>query len=100
MPGKVRYQKRKELGLCTHCGTRPNMENHILCVRCSAIQDQHGKSWYKKNKTKKDAYSRKEFNRRKNEGLCTTCGSPKYPDIDDGYSKCINCREELHAVNF
>ncbi len=74
----VRYhriypERKREKGLCMHCGKVPPVKDRVLCKECSAM---------------KSAVLRRMRNRRKEQGLCTECGK-----VPEGKTlRCDKCR--------
>lgn len=33
------------------------------------------------------------------EGLCTTCGRERHPEVDKEYKSCLSCRLHLHPLS-
>ena len=100
MPLKKNRDRWISLNRCAECGGNPPIKDSKLCYKCRERHNQSSRNWYKKNKARKDAYARNQFKTRQENGQCTTCGAPKNPDSDAGYSKCINCREAIHATDY
>ena len=97
---RERRLNRKAIGMCVYCGKRNVMKNSVACLRCSTIRAKSNRNWHKRNRNKRSIYDAKRAKDRRDSGQCTGCGTELYPDIDDGYIKCINCRENIHAINY
>jgi len=74
------------LGLCVDCSERALPDN-IRCIKHKTI---HNSFMVK--------YMRDLKKKRNREGKCSDCGIGLDPDIDNGYVRCQNCREELYFV--
>lgn len=72
---------------------------------------QRVKKYHKKNRVKRHILYRKLYLRnrelykkraaklrllRKNDGKCYQCGAPLFNEMDDGFERCLNCRNHIH----
>ena len=70
---RIYTERKREKGLCTHCGKVPPVKDRVFCKECSAM---------------KSAVLRRIYNERKREGLCTECGK-----VPEGKTlRCDKCR--------
>jgi len=77
---RVRRQRLKEQGLCTHCGKNPSCKDRITCDVC---------------RKKRSAYGRKSVKKRKLKGQCIHCSNPTLPTG----SYCLKCWFGNTAIN-
>lgn len=93
MGNAIYKAKHRKLKLCLDC-SRPVYPGRVRCL----IHLRHNTDISRKYQLKiGDVYLKQQKDRRqrrKNEGLCTSCSAP----IGDGYAKCQNCRERIHQA--
>lgn len=93
------YHKRKERGLCTHCGASPPVPDHVECEKCLKKKQQRMKIRYEAKHTEIREKARERMRQRKAEarknGLCSRCC--KEP-ADKGYKTCWRCRMNSRRV--
>lgn len=88
----------KEHNLCAWCGKAKSLEGHRLCWDCWDKSCEHSYQKYhsmtneeKKTSQKKTSEYRKELRKKRREqGLCTSCGKP----VIDGHLTCRICRNK------
>lgn len=84
-------------GLCPRCGKNKLFGDEKTCIECRAKQAEYNQTYAEKHKDIIKSYysrnadrNRKIYAERKAQGLCPKCGRTK---SNDGYSKCLICRE-------
>lgn len=95
-----RYKKKriedrawcKEHGYCPVCQKNKLFGAEKICIECKAKHNEFNHKYYQEHKDKMQAQSRKNnrtlYQKRKEQGLCTKCGS-KF--LKPGRSKCYLC---------
>lgn len=78
-------QRRKESGICIHCGSRPTFGSYATCEVCLAKNREYAK----KNRINNIEYQKKLREKLKSAGLCIRCGKHK---TETGFSQCRECR--------
>ena len=80
---RERYYWLKENGFCVTCGSRYVVPGQVRCAECKRKDDEYKAGrydiWY--------SGFRQHIQRRKEAGLCTTCGAP----AAEGKQRCENC---------
>ena len=89
---KIRYQERKQAGICTVCGKKP--KNHgLLCNEChlKRMKNRMNKEYQKFGGRKRgDA-----FRQRMEAGLCMYCGKEQI----NGYKFCKSCLDKRQKIS-
>lgn len=92
---KLRYQKKKDAGICVMCGKVPAAPGRTYCEKCA---EQRKKYHYAqkpetvgKYKVTARASGKARYERRKAAGLCTRCGKPAAP----GKTNCEECLQKM-----
>lgn len=92
------YEKRKAEGLCLRCGDKPSPP-YKECLRCVAYAYSRNKSPEGKAAKRKFQHSdkgrlrdREEKARRKDMGLCSSCGTAP----SNGWAVCLPCYTRIH----
>ena len=90
------YQFYKRMGVCPSCRKNKIMGDEGHCPECKAWFAEH---FAKKRAENKDAMNRQRklldralYNKRKELGLCATCGAEL---IDRRFVTCRRCRERV-----
>lgn len=87
------YRQRKEREVCTHCGSRPPVPNHVECEICLKAKNIRQRRYYAANKSEISARESQKRIERKAEaiktGMCSRCF---IRPADKGYKTCWRCR--------
>lgn len=89
---KIRYQERKQSGLCTVCGKKPAFRG-MLCNECHAKRMEYRRNVeYQKRegRTYGDA-----FRQRMEDGICMYCGKEQA----NGYKFCKSCLDKRRKIS-
>jgi predicted RNA-binding Zn-ribbon protein involved in translation (DUF1610 family) len=90
--------RQKAKGLCPSCGEKA-VEGRTNCAyHAKQCIDASWRFWQRNGAIMRERNRIASISKRlkrKDEGRCTRCGMPLWPDVDAGRVKCINCREEL-----
>jgi hypothetical protein len=93
--GDAEYKRNHlEQGLCVDCSSEA-FPGKIRCLEHLYRRQLSSSKYYFKNRQLCCDNAAKKRIRRKNLGLCSTCGNKKDEDVDKGYIECQNCRERL-----
>ena len=89
-------QKKKSKGLCISYGCHePSFPGYVECARHRKMSRIREIRYEQKNKEKNRVKSKGGREKRKKEGRCIRCSCELNPDVDEGYAKCMNCRQGL-----
>lgn len=87
------YQQRKQRGVCTHCGARPPVPDHVECNICIRKKNAREKRYYEANKSEIRVREKQRYEERRAEaikaGMCSRCF---IRPADKGYKTCWRCR--------
>lgn len=87
------YQQRKQRGVCTHCGARPPVPDHVECENCIRKKNARQKRYYEANKSEIRVREKQKREERRAEaiktGMCSRCF---IRPADKGYKTCWRCR--------
>ena len=88
--------KRKAMGICIDC-EEPSYKPYVRCAEHLYKDAQRHIKSYNANREERIALARKNKEYRRNNNMCTACGTELIEE-DGNRAKCMNCRSELYFM--
>ena len=88
--------KRRSMGLCIECG-EPSYSTYVRCSNHLYIDNVRQRKYYNSHKEERVAKSRANQEYRRNNNMCTACGTELIEE-DGNHAKCMNCRSEIYFM--